>query len=140
MGQIQWRAELETGIQAIDQQHQEFLRRLNLLLDACATGKGGEELQEAIDFVERYAHAHFMNEERMIHEAGYPHTQGHLDAHAQFFEDLAEIKQKTKEPGNGLAGLLAMNHLMANWFIKHIGQSDKAFAQFYRSTGKHIEG
>lgn len=129
---INWTDDLATGVNQIDNQHKELFSRINALLDACHRGKGKEELDGILQFLEEYVAAHFSEEEKYMVQYGFPAYSGHRSQHLEFIENLAHIKDKLKSAGPGLVTVVATNHLLVEWLRTHIRRLDKALGAFLR--------
>ncbi len=56
---VEWRENLATGNEEIDRQHMELFRRFNTLLAACNQGKGKDEVNGLLLFLNDYIRTHF---------------------------------------------------------------------------------
>lgn len=72
---ILWTPDLATKVDEIDSQHRELFKRINDLLDACNQGRGKEEVQKVIRFLEEYVATHFGEEEKYMEKYNYPGTE-----------------------------------------------------------------
>jgi hemerythrin len=59
-----WDEKLETGNEKIDRQHKQLITALNKLIDACGEGKGSDELENTLEFLNAYIVKHFSDEEK----------------------------------------------------------------------------
>ena len=130
---LKWSEDFETGIKDIDFQHQELFTRVSGFLETCDLGRGKEEIDSILKYLEEYAQIHFATEERLQAQHAYPHWPSHKAAHEEFLTAFAEIKKKFAQqgPSYNLASLLY--DLMINWFINHIASEDKALCQFLKT-------
>lgn len=131
---ISWREELAVGDERIDSQHKELLGRFDLLLGACRSGEGKQELVRLIEFLDQYVVQHFGDEERLQQSAGYPDFEAHRAQHIAFIKRIADLKRSIDEEGEiQIDHVLATNKLLLDWLVKHISSSDKALGKFLRA-------
>lgn len=130
---ITWRDELALGVPAIDDQHKELLNRFDQLLTACKQGKGSEELQHLLGFLDDYVLLHFRDEEQLQQQSGFPDAEGHRREHQAFVARLQELKQRVSTDGGVLVDhVLDANKMLLDWLIRHISVRD-------REVGKHLK-
>lgn len=130
---IVWREELALGVPAIDDQHKELLNRFDQLLTACKQGKGSEELQHLLGFLDEYVQTHFADEEQLQQQSGFPDFEGHRREHQAFVGRLQELKQRMAADGGVLVDhVLDANKMLLDWLIRHISARD-------REVGKHLK-
>lgn len=130
---ILWRESLETGVKEIDDQHKELFKAVNRLLDACGQGKGKEEVGSVIKFLEDYVVTHFTAEEKLQKESHYPEFDFHKQQHAEFIKSFAEIKKQFETEGVSMHFVPALNRMVVDWLVKHIGSLDKALGTYLKS-------
>ena len=88
---IEWRENLATGNEKIDDQHKELFKRFNNLLAACNQGKGKEEVNMLLLFLGDYVRSHFATEEQLQVQYSYPGYQAHKKEHEGFIRDLQNL-------------------------------------------------
>ncbi len=130
---IEWTDDLSIGVDEIDNQHKELIRRIDHLLDACSKGKGREEVGEVINFLEEYIITHFNAEEGIQKKNSYPGYQAHKALHDAFKKSFAELKKRFETEGAGLSLVLLTNKTVVDWLINHIWKIDKALGDFLKS-------
>jgi hemerythrin len=131
---IQWRDSLSIGIEEIDNQHKELLRRFNELLAACESGKGREELERLIGFLDDYVRTHFRDEEALQRMRGYPAYESHRAEHSFFIVRLKALKEEIGKDGVATHHVLETNNLLLSWLINHISKVDTELGKFMRSS------
>jgi hemerythrin len=122
------------GIEQIDQQHRELLERMELLRDAMRRGKGREEVQRTLRFLEEYVVEHFSTEERYMLRHAYPGLLSHKAEHAKFLKDLTAFKEKftAMESKGELTTFLGVDIVrkLNDWFTNHIFEVDKKMGSY----------
>jgi hemerythrin len=129
---IEWQEELATGIEHVDAQHKEIFARFAAFSAACTTVCAKEELTNLIDFLENYTRNHFSDEETSMRESGYPGLSMQQENHAEFLDDIAELKRTINDKEPDMALILEMKRLLIRWLIHHIKHLDMAFADFLK--------
>lgn len=131
---IEWREDLCTGMEQIDNQHREIFVRFALFSDACTEGRGAEELMPLLDFLSGYTAEHFREETAKMSDTGYPGLAGQHTAHAGFLKDFERLKDLVDERGPDRDAIMMTKRAMIQWLINHIRQMDKTFAEFLATS------
>ncbi len=125
-----WNERFETGFATVDAQHRQLVDLVNRIGDFLLHGPpaGGAALDDIFRELAAYAHTHFRDEERLMHEAGVAadHFQHHARTHRDFVEQLKTMwAQRTlmDEPAEILHGFLVA------WLSFHILGEDQAMAR-----------
>lgn len=130
---IKWRPELEIGIEEIDRQHKALINAINDFLQACAEGKGKEEVGRTMDFLSDYVVTHFNYEQDYQKKYDYPKYEQHLRMHQAFLKEVEDLKKKFEEEGASLHFTIQFSKKVVNWIITHIGGADAEFAAYVKS-------
>ena len=120
---------LETGVSWQDKQHKELFDRMSALSEAMEGNLKKAEVERLLDFLDEYAVVHFHNEERAMHETGFPKTLPHLEKHMVFIEEIARL---AAELDKGVSVKLAeeVRVKLVEWFKNHICVMDKELGSF----------
>jgi hemerythrin len=87
------------GVEHIDHEHRQILRRVGQLADAVREGRP-EELRGALKFLHASLGEHFANEEGWMAQAGYPGAPEHTRRHAAILEAVSGVRQRAiDQPG-----------------------------------------
>lgn len=84
----------------IDCQHRALLEMLNRLGNAVERGDCRESVDHIIDEVIFLTCFHFMVEERLMAEYGYPEIRAHRGKHRQLTRDVLKFKQRLRNLGD----------------------------------------
>jgi len=128
--------ELSTGIQEIDQQHDELLKRTEKFTKAIAKNKEKQQLSYLLNFLVSYAEYHFESEERIMEEYGYDDIHEHRKRHMEFFDVVNKLKNKLKEEGPSNSFALDVQRFLMDWLILHVKNVDKKMAEFLKDNKK----
>lgn len=124
--------DLTTGNALIDSQHRLLLDTVNTLMDACSSGKGREQIQSTLTFLNDYVAKHFRDEEGLQTKSNYPGYPAHKQFHDGYRRKLAETTQVLTREGPSVKALGDLNGVVAI-LVSHIRTEDKRLA-------RHIKG
>ena len=134
-GELRWTEALATGIETIDAQHREIFDAVNALIDAIGEGRGAEAVLELFDFLDGYVSRHFALEELHMQRHGYPGYGGHRQAHLDFAEDLALLRERLEEEGGAPLLVREIRLHVCDWLVNHIARVDGALGRYLLSRG-----
>lgn len=135
---VEWNESMKVGVEIIDDQHRELIKKIGEFQKACEKGKGMEVLAELYSFALQYAEEHFKTEENFMHKFNYDKKEIHIKNHNMFREEFAILKerlQSSKRLEERLELILKTASLLTEWFIHHIMKMDKLLGEFLKSRG-----
>lgn len=132
--QVEWRDDLLTGDERIDEQHKELFRRINALVTACKEGKARHEVENLLNFLGEYVQTHFAAEERLQLQYGYPEFLVHKAQHEAFLDELRKLQDSFDAEGATLSLMMQANKAVFDWLRGHIIGMDKGLAEFIRDA------
>lgn len=135
-----WSKELETGNAQIDAEHQELLRAVNRLLEACATEKGEKALSSTLDFLTQYTITHFRHEEALQLQYHYPDYPNHKRFHETFFKVVANLAASLEAEGATPRLMEDMNKQLVGWLLNHIKTEDMKVAKHIQNCQSCSQG
>ena len=127
MEDIEWHQVFETGNTNIDSEHKIFFSLIKKMVIALNGGKDTFYLSRLALEIQKYAEFHFISEENLMINIGYPEIDAHQEKHLKLLEKLnialgnVELGKETHE--NLVSFLL-------NWFKSHTINEDKKIASF----------
>ncbi|HHW56830.1 MAG TPA: hemerythrin family protein [Clostridia bacterium] len=130
---MKWTESLSVGNDYIDEQHKEWIRRINDLLEAYNQKRGREKIEEAMQFVKEYTVTHFSAEEQLMQKYKYPEYTVHKQIHDNFVKEVNELDEKIKKEGPTLSNLMLVNKTLVDWVINHISKVDKKLGEHIRN-------
>lgn len=129
-GMLQWREEYCVGVLEIDQEHRALVESMNRLVQLIRSGDSSG-IADALAFLASYVHAHFGNEERLMHDLHYPLMGDHVQEHRKFVKEFLRLKENIV---GGLHDPLYLGFqiqlLMFDWFINHTSKTDRHLGKF----------
>ena len=118
-----WTDDMNTGIGAIDSQHQRIVGYINQLGNAIELQNRlvvGQVLEELVD----YTLSHFAFEESLQEEAGYALAKPHKAVHDMFIKRIAKYQER-HNAGEDIATQL--HGMLCTWLVHHIKRDDMAY-------------
>jgi hemerythrin len=117
---ITWTADLNTGIDVIDQQHKRIVDFINHL-ETAQQAANPKMIKEVVDDCVDYTLSHFAFEESLQEEAGYQYCKPHKKVHELFARRVSEYQQRL-ELGDDVGEEL--HQMLSRWLISHIKRDD----------------
>lgn len=138
-----WSEKIETGNDALDEQHREYFSFVNDYLAAAGKPTTNNdkhlELVKKLNFLRHYAMDHFATEQQLMKDAGDPDFKQHLAEHDTY---LRHIKALCKQLANkGYSDKLAREvyYYALEWFITHIQTTDMKCVEFLKKHDSQAE-
>lgn len=132
---IIWSADLNTGIDVIDQQHRRIVDFINDLEAAQVLGNQKQIQQVIYDCVD-YTLSHFAFEEGLQEEAGYTYCKPHKKVHELFTRKVTEYQERMALGEDISEELHAM---LARWLVNHIKRDDADYVSAVKANMKPEE-
>jgi len=122
---------LVTGNAEIDEQHKEWIEKINKLLSCCEEGGGKVEAIKMLDYMADYTDFHFKAEEKLQEEVEYPSLDEHKKKHDEFRKAVGELYEMLQEEeGPSEAFVEAVRKNVVQWLIGHIKSFDVSVASY----------
>lgn len=129
MAYLAWRSELNTGIEAIDNQHRRIVELINQLHAAQSQGEAvvGEVIEGLVD----YTVSHFAFEEALMESAGYPFSRAHKRIHDLFIRRVSDYRTRY-ERGEDITE--EVKGLLSRWLLSHILNEDENYVAAVKNS------
>jgi hemerythrin len=133
-----WDGRYDTGIKAIDQDHQRLVKLINDLYEAMQDGSGGALLLPIFSALKHYTENHFVREEAYMVECGAPDQENHVREHRLMVARLAELENRHRH-GEAAISLQTLTFLR-DWLKNHICAIDQEMAAHakIKTSGKDV--
>jgi hemerythrin len=115
----------DAGVDALDVQHRQVIRRLERLGVSIADGRA-DEVSSALRFLERYLADHFEAQERWMVEQGYPGSIEHARQHAVVLAGIGDARRAVEFVGIAAHALEKARHAVD----EHLRSDDLRLRQF----------
>jgi hemerythrin len=129
-----WTPDLSVGIEEIDAQHRELLRRIGDL-HTCMRAGETTSVPGVIAALRKYARTHFDSEERHMLELHYPAIERHRAEHASFTAELESFEKDLSQRGPSPSLAIHLAGWLSSWFRDHIRGFDRQLAAFVQAAG-----
>ncbi|MFZ6798997.1 bacteriohemerythrin [Undibacterium sp. Di24W] len=123
MEYFEWSTSLSVHDPLMDADHQMLLNLVNELHSAAELGTDYLTLSAILEKIEKFTHAHFQKEEKLMLEIAYPKIESHCEQHRKFLDRVADLQQQLNRARDTVA--LETAELLRFWFTYHIMLSDK---------------
>jgi len=121
--EIIWDQDFSVGIQEIDEQHQMFIQKINLLISNSQVDREAGLLIQ----MTQYAGEHFAMEEVLMSQYDYPDREAHIKEHKDFREKTVEFCLAVMDKEEGVSETTLK--YLREWVVNHILKVDMAFFQ-----------
>ena len=135
---LEWKRDLETGFERIDDQHKLILTKLAEFQEACEEGLGTQIIRDLFDFIERYVREHFALEEAYMYGKRYPQFEEHRARHHALRAEYKKIHDALAEGQMSPSLVAQANFFLSDWWQEHICHVDKTMVEFTK-LGKKSE-
>ena len=119
--------EARLGVPQMDGEHSFQITLLRAIRDAAA-GSDREQAVELIDQLDDYTNMHFLFEETLMIQRGYPDHQAHRREHDHLIEELRGLRQAVTNRVEETP--LTEADAIEQWLLNHIQTFDRALAAF----------
>ena len=125
--------DLITGNSLIDSEHRQLFAAVNDLMDACSQGRGRDQIQQTVRFLNDYVMKHFGDEERLQTQSKYPNYPAHKQFHDGYRRQLSQVTQELLQKGATVKALGDLNNVVAV-LVSHIRTEDKRLARHVKES------
>ena len=125
--------DLITGNSLIDSEHRQLFAAVNDLMDACSQGRGRDQIQQTVRFLNDYVMKHFGDEERLQTQSKYPNYPAHKQFHDGYCRQLSQVTQELLQQGATVKALGDLNNVVAV-LVSHIRTEDKRLARHVKES------
>jgi hemerythrin len=132
MTEIRWDARFGTGNAEIDTEHQVLVGLIRRIAEAHAAGSAPDRLRRLLDQLRLYAEFHFVSEENLMLDAGYPQVTEHKEEHQHL---MNRLRTRLNEYLFDVVELGVLLDFLYDWFAQHISETDRELAQFIDGAG-----
>jgi hemerythrin-like metal-binding protein len=127
---ILWKEELELGNPLIDTQHRMLILLCNKLDIAIQTHQTQHTVQRVMLELKKFAEFHFVSEENLMLEIGYPGLDQHMLIHSdllrQLDNGLIQINKHNEKPADLL-------DFLKQWLVDHVIHEDLKIAEYVKN-------
>jgi len=133
---LSWRDGWKTEIEWVDKDHEEMVRRLNRLAEACDCGTRKtpckERVLEALDALIEHNRRHFEEEEAFLRQIAYPGYDSHRREHVMQMAEFLDLRRDLERNLTENLGPQTLDDFK-RWFFNHVIAEDRVYADFYHA-------
>ncbi|MFO7811730.1 MAG: bacteriohemerythrin [Pelovirga sp.] len=133
MAIIKWKPVYETGIVALDKEHQGLVEQINVLFEAVRDKRGNEVYADVVTMLDTYVLEHFDHEEKLMQEYQFPGFEEHRQEHRRLVAAVEKLKRDHAVMDESAARELLK--FLRIWLLDHIVKVDKKYGSFIESRG-----
>ena len=134
---IHWNAALELHNDLIDTQHRILMLLCRKLDIAIKTKAHEQTIHWVVQELKKFTEFHFISEENLMHEIGYPNVDDHSLIHSDLLMQLEMMLVKINHHKEFPEDML---YFLNQWLIQHLVSEDLKIANFARSSEKRPIG
>lgn len=127
--------DLMTGNALIDSEHRQLFAAVNDLMDACAQGRGRDQIEKMVKFLSDYVVKHFSDEEGLQTRSNYPGYPAHKTFHDGYRRQLGDKMDLLRREGPTVKALGELNQIVGV-LVSHIRTEDKRVARHIMEQSK----
>jgi hemerythrin len=131
---MEWTQDLSVGVDLIDEQHKELIRRMNALFESMDANRAKAEVLKVLEFLEKYVVTHFTDEENLQKRVQYPKYTVHRQMHQDFIKTIKEQKKEIENGGFTVMTKSLMGATLVTWLVSHISKEDKDIGRHVRAN------
>jgi hemerythrin len=129
---FEWNDDLSVGIEKIDNQHKELIRKLDDLAECILQKKGKNKIGSILRFMEDYGKMHFSTEEEFMSKYNYPGLDEQRMQHEKFNITTAKLIKQLESEKDMESFASSVQRYLIDWLILHIKTSDRKFGEFLK--------
>lgn len=112
----------KTGISMIDEQHQEYIRKVMELFLYMNEGEKTEQIHQSFKDIIEYAHFHFNEEEKIFPSGISLSSPRHHDEHRKLLENLETFFNRLSS--SAVFSILVFRETILKWWLSHTNFTD----------------
>ncbi|MBE0620628.1 MAG: bacteriohemerythrin [Burkholderiales bacterium] len=127
--EIRWSESLSVGVAEIDQEHRQFVARVNELNKAIIECRNKATVERLLDLMLMEASHHFWHEQRLLALWNYPDRAAHAAKHAELTAQFDRIMKEFERADVSFTWALKGLHIK-QLLVDHLLQEDMKYRDF----------
>lgn len=128
---LDWDSKFEIGHDRIDSEHRIFLGLIRELSMQAEHDDNPARTDRLIREIYKYADFHFLSEENLMEDVGYPFLADHRRHHSVL---LSELRDFMVDQRNGSRNTGEIVEFLFVWFAMHTSQEDRQITDYLKTT------
>lgn len=126
----------QVALDFMNRDHGEFVLLRDKLLDLLADRAPVEQLQGALDELAEHTRRHFVAEEQVMLETGFPAYQIHKGEHDSVLAEMAAQVEHWQQGHDNESLRSWIDQGVGDWLLAHVGSMDFVTAHFISTQQK----
>ena len=126
---MEWQKDYELGHDKIDLEHRVFFDLVKSVGSALDRGDSKDRIRRLIAETAKYADFHFLSEENIMIDVGYPDFADHHKIHQELMQSLNRCIVNFEVSEESTRDLVTF---LTNWFVKHTTNEDLKVAKYIK--------
>ena len=133
MKKIVWKDEFSVGVETLDRQHKQIIEIINSLIDKPSIFFRSQNVSSALMDLTNYVSEHFLLEEHLLQENGYPILLEHSKKHTIYSERITGFCKESLDGKSEVPDELMA--FLTDWWTNHILHEDMKYKAFFEEKG-----
>lgn len=130
--EIAWTDYLSVGVPEMDEEHRQFIARVNELNKAIIESEDKATVERLMDLMLMEATHHFWHEQQLLEHWKYPEAQAHADRHAELTAQFARVMKEIE--ASDISFVWASKGLrFKQLLVEHLLHEDMKYRDFLRA-------
>ena len=129
---FQWDHKYDIGHERIDFEHRIFLGLILEFKEGMNGAVPQERLSRTLAELLKYAEFHFLSEENIMQDCGYPELKAHAELHRAL---ISRLRLYITDFLKGRMTAPEVCDMLLDWFALHTTQDDKRIAEYLHQKG-----
>jgi hemerythrin len=130
--EIAWSDFLSVGVPEMDEEHRQFIARVNELNKAIIESEDKATVERLMDLMLMEAAHHFWHEQELLTRWGYPDAAAHLAKHAELTAQFERVMKEFAETEVSFVWAAKGLHLK-QLLVEHLLKEDMKYRDFLRA-------
>lgn len=136
--EIAWSDRLSVGVSEMDEEHRQFISRVNELNKAIIQCEAKATVERLMDLMLMEAAHHFWHEQELLARWKYPDTAAHTAKHAALTAQFERVMQEFAQ--SDISFVWALKGLqLKQLLVEHLLEEDMKYRDFVQAQGRSSE-
>jgi hemerythrin-like metal-binding protein len=133
--EIAWSDVLSVGVPEMDDEHRQFISRVNELNKAIIESEDKTTVERMMDLMLMEAAHHFWHEQALLARWKYPETAAHIAKHAELTAQFERVMKEFAETDISFVWALKGLHVK-QLLVEHLLKEDMKYRDFLLARGR----
>ena len=128
---MEWQKTFEVGHNKIDMEHRVFFELVQSIAAAEAQEASRDKIRRLIAETTKYAEFHFLSEENIMIDVGYPNFEEHRELHKSLLRKMQKYVVSFESGDSNIHDLV---RFLVDWFVKHTTTEDLLLSKYIKQA------